>query len=42
VYARHNAVDMAARLPDGSDADTSVSGILPPRTMAAARKGEPR
>jgi NADH-quinone oxidoreductase subunit J len=42
VYARHNAVDMAARLPDGSDADTSVSGILPPRTMAGARNGEPR
>ena len=35
VYARHNAVDVAARLPDGSDAATSVSGILPPRTMAA-------
>jgi NADH-quinone oxidoreductase subunit J len=35
VYARHNAVDMAARLPDGSDADTSVSGILPPRTMSS-------
>ena len=35
VYARHNAVDVAARLPDGSDAKTSVSGILPPRTMAA-------
>jgi NADH-quinone oxidoreductase subunit J len=42
VYARHNAVDMAARLPDGSDAATSVSGILPPRTMAAAKDGAPR
>jgi NADH-quinone oxidoreductase subunit J len=42
VYARHNAVDMAARLPDGSDAETSVSGILPPRTMAGAKDGEPR
>ena len=42
VYARHNAVDMAARLPDGSDADTSVSGILPPRTMAGVKNGEPR
>ena len=42
VYARHNAVDMAARLPDGSDATTSVSGILPPRTMAAAKNGAPR
>ncbi len=39
VYARHNAVDVAARLPDGSDAETSVSGILPPRSMAAARNG---
>jgi NADH-quinone oxidoreductase subunit J len=35
VYARHNAVDVAARLPDGSDAKTSVSGILPPRTMVS-------
>ncbi|TQR88086.1 NADH-quinone oxidoreductase subunit J [Mycobacterium hodleri] len=35
VYARHNAVDVAARLPDGSDAKTSVSGILPPRTMTS-------
>jgi NADH-quinone oxidoreductase subunit J len=35
VYARHNAVDVAARLPDGSDAATSVSSILPPRTMAS-------
>jgi NADH-quinone oxidoreductase subunit J len=30
VYARHNAVDTAARLPDGSDAKTSVSSALPP------------
>jgi NADH-quinone oxidoreductase subunit J len=42
VYARHNAVDVAARLPDGSDAPTSVSGILPPRTMAATKDGMPR
>jgi NADH-quinone oxidoreductase subunit J len=28
VYARHNAVDVPARLPDGSDADISVSSIL--------------
>jgi NADH-quinone oxidoreductase subunit J len=28
VYARHNAVDMPARLPDGSDAVNSVSSIL--------------
>jgi NADH-quinone oxidoreductase subunit J len=42
VFARHNAVDVAARLPDGSDAETSVSGILPPRTMTATRNGVPR
>jgi NADH-quinone oxidoreductase subunit J len=30
VFARHNAVDTAARLPDGSDATTSVSSALPP------------
>jgi NADH-quinone oxidoreductase subunit J len=41
VYARHNAVDVAARLPDGSPALTSVSGILPPRTMAATKDGAP-
>lgn len=28
VYARHNAVDVAARLPDGSGSELSVSGIL--------------
>ena len=33
VYARHNAVDLPARLPDGSDADTSVSAVLPRRSM---------
>ena len=32
VYARHNAVDVPARLPDGSDADVSVSAILPRRS----------
>ena len=42
VYARHNAVDMVARLPDGSDAETSVSDILPPRSMSGAKDGEPR
>lgn len=31
VYARHNAVDVPARLPDGSAARTSVSTILVPR-----------
>jgi NADH-quinone oxidoreductase subunit J len=39
VYARNNAVDVAARLPDGSDALTSVSGILPPRTVATRNRG---
>jgi NADH-quinone oxidoreductase subunit J len=39
VYARNNAVDVAARLPDGSDALTSVSGILPPRTVATRNGG---
>jgi NADH-quinone oxidoreductase subunit J len=33
VYARHNAVDVAALLPDGSYAQTSVSRIL--RTRGA-------
>ena len=42
VYARHNAVDVAARLPDGSAAATSVSGILPPRTIAVTENGAPR
>lgn len=31
VYARHNAVDISARLPDGTAARTSVSTILVPR-----------
>jgi NADH-quinone oxidoreductase subunit J len=31
VYARHNAVDIPARLPDGTAARTSVSTILMPR-----------
>jgi NADH-quinone oxidoreductase subunit J len=39
VYARHNAVDVPARLPDGSDADVSVSAILP-RRPATAVHGE--
>jgi NADH-quinone oxidoreductase subunit J len=33
VYARHNSVDMPARLPDGSDADSSVSSVLPRRPI---------
>lgn len=36
VYARHNAVDVPARLPDGSDADISVSAVLPRRSAATA------
>ena len=28
VYARHNAVDTMARLPDGSDDESSVSVII--------------
>src|SRR5690349_19659978 len=32
VYARHNAVDMPARLPDGSHSMLSVSAILNPRS----------
>ncbi|MEN3223509.1 NADH-quinone oxidoreductase subunit J [Mycolicibacterium porcinum] len=35
VYARHNAVDVPARLPDGSDATLSVSAILPQRTISS-------
>ena len=33
VYARHNAVDMPARLPDGSSSAISVSAILTPRSV---------
>ncbi|CDQ45992.1 NADH-quinone oxidoreductase subunit J [Mycolicibacterium neoaurum] len=35
VYARHNAVDMPARLPDGTAAPTSVSSVLVPRNSAS-------
>lgn len=35
VYARHNAVDMPARLPDGTAAPTSVSSVLIPRNSAS-------
>jgi NADH-quinone oxidoreductase subunit J len=34
VYARNNAVDMAARLPDGSASELSVSALLQKRTVA--------
>ncbi|ORA33948.1 NADH-quinone oxidoreductase subunit J [Mycobacterium aquaticum] len=40
VYARHNAVDIPARLPDGSDAVLSVSAILPQRSVPADGKRE--
>ncbi len=33
VYARHNAVDMAARLPDGSYSRLSVPQVLEQRTV---------
>lgn len=36
VYARHNAVDVPARLPDGSDAAISVSSILERRSATGA------
>jgi NADH-quinone oxidoreductase subunit J len=35
VYARHNAVDLAARLPDGSDSELSVSRVLKGRSVGA-------
>jgi NADH-quinone oxidoreductase subunit J len=34
VYARNNAVDIAARLPDGSASELSVSAILQTRTVS--------
>jgi NADH-quinone oxidoreductase subunit J len=42
VYARNNAVDIAARLPDGSPAELSVSAILQKRTVgqASGRNGD--
>jgi len=33
VYARNNAVDMAARLPDGSASELSVNALLQKRTV---------
>jgi len=35
VYARHNAADTMARLPDGSDDETSVSATIRGRTVPA-------
>jgi NADH-quinone oxidoreductase subunit J len=42
VYARNNAVDIAARLPDGSASELSVSAVLKRRTVAQSngREGE--
>ena len=37
VYARNNAVDMAARLPDGSASELSVSALLQRRTVTATK-----
>lgn len=39
VYARHNAVDMPGRLPDGSGARSSVSTILHPRAVPPSGDG---
>ncbi|MCV7260275.1 NADH-quinone oxidoreductase subunit J [Mycobacterium shimoidei] len=39
VYARHNAVDMAARLPDGSYSKLSVPPVLQPRTPNGSENG---
>lgn len=42
VYARHNAVDIPARLPDGTDSALSVNGMLRPRPIETADgNGEP-
>ncbi|GFG50467.1 NADH:ubiquinone oxidoreductase subunit J [Mycolicibacterium agri] len=40
VYARHNAVDIEARLPDGSGSELSVSPILQRRIVEEPRAGE--
>ncbi|ORB32196.1 NADH-quinone oxidoreductase subunit J [Mycolicibacterium parafortuitum] len=39
VYARHNAVDVPARLPDGSASELSVSAILQVRPMPEGADG---
>ncbi|MGZ5393012.1 MAG: NADH-quinone oxidoreductase subunit J, partial [Mycobacterium sp.] len=39
VYARNNAVDMAARLPDGSASEMSVSALLQTRTVDQTNGG---
>src|SRR5699024_7450706 len=40
VYARHNAVDVAARLPDGSFSKLSVSDVLQHRWVKASGDAE--
>ncbi|MCZ0731550.1 NADH-quinone oxidoreductase subunit J [Mycolicibacterium iranicum] len=40
VYARHNAVDVPARLPDGSGSELSVSAILQVRPVPDDRSRE--
>jgi len=40
VYARHNAVDIPARLPDGSDSELSVATILQRRDMHPQTNGD--
>jgi len=42
VYARHNAADTLARLPDGSDEESSVSATIRGRTAPAAEVDPPR
>ncbi|MDA4107374.1 NADH-quinone oxidoreductase subunit J [Mycolicibacterium holsaticum] len=39
VYARYNAVNAAARLPDGSDSELSVSPILEKRSVSSVNGG---
>jgi NADH-quinone oxidoreductase subunit J len=39
VFARHNAVDTFARLPDGSEEDSSVSTIIGRRTVTTPDGG---
>lgn len=39
VYARHNAVDVPARLPDGTGSELSVSAILQIRPVPQADRG---
>ncbi|MGB3232546.1 MAG: NADH-quinone oxidoreductase subunit J, partial [Mycobacterium sp.] len=40
VYARHNSVDVPARLPDGSASELSVSAILQLREVPRDPDGE--